>query len=155
MSFTAYHYTRKTWEKEVFELLFDTPYLYAFALPNDHWQPDDQLSQHVQRRQRAVYEPRAGSRTEDSLLKRLVFVIYASEKDQYQKNMTEIQECISQVLKVIESAYLYAMLFFLLRISGLHMVSLWPTILSESTMILMQIKQELRLAFSEPLQNSY
>ena len=138
MSFTAYHYTRKTWEKEVFELLFDTPYLYALALPSDHWQPDDQLSQHVQRRhceddvpekQRAVYEPRAGSRTEDSLLKRLVFVIYASEKDQYQKNMTEIQGLKINLIFLFAFNYIFYFYLGIFRMYFAGLESHWVSLL--------------------------
>lgn len=37
------------------------------------------------------------SETKAQLLKRLAFVIYSSEKDQYQKNMPEIQGLIFQI----------------------------------------------------------
>lgn len=82
------------------------------------------------------------------LLKRLAFVIYSSEKDQYQKNMPEIQECIAHVLKLIQSPNLYSTLFLLfrillLRISSRHLIALWPTMLSELIIILLQMEQDL------------
>lgn len=82
------------------------------------------------------------------LLKRLAFVIYSSEKDQYQKNMPEIQESIAHILKLTQSANLYSTLFLLfrillLRISSRHLVALWPTILTELITALLQIEQDL------------
>lgn len=53
------------------------------------------------------------SETKAQLLKRLAFVIYSSEKDQYQKNMPEIQGLIFQIklfqLSYITSHILYSL----------------------------------------------
>ncbi len=62
--------------------------------------------------------------------------------------MPEIQECIAHVLKLVQSANLCSTLFLLfrillLRISSRHLVALWPTILSELIIILLQIEQDL------------
>ena len=107
MTLTIHPYTRKTWKKEVFEMLFDNLYFYVdsptledFKIiidnlmnsPNDRQMFKDVLV-------RVQYQQSSGlftSKEQESeqkaqLLKRLAFVIYSSEKDQYQKNMPEIQ----------------------------------------------------------------
>ena len=59
-----------------------------------------------------------------------------------------IEECIDQVLKVVQTGNINSTLFLLfrvlsLRISSRHLVDLWPTILSELIRILLQIEQDL------------
>jgi hypothetical protein len=162
MSLTVYPYTRKTWKKEVFEMLFDNSFFQVDSLTleysrmiidnlisNDRIMFKDVLI-------RVTYQQSGGlftSREQESeqkaqLLKRLAFVIYSSEKDQYQKNMPEIQECISHVLKLVQSSNLYSTLFLLfrillLRISSRHLIALWPTMLTELIVILLQMEQDL------------
>lgn len=82
------------------------------------------------------------------LLKRLAYVIFASERDQYQKHMPEIQECIAHLLKLSQSSNVYSSLFLLfrillLRVSSRHLIALWPTILSEVIVILLQMELDL------------
>ncbi|CAF0777344.1 unnamed protein product [Brachionus calyciflorus] len=162
MTLTVYPYTRKTWKKEVFEMLFDNLYFHVDSatleysktiidnlISNDRAMFKDVLT-------RVTYQQSGGlftSKEQESeqkaqLLKRLAFVIFSSEKDQYQKNMPEIQECIAHVLKLVQSANLYSTLFLLfrillLRISSRHLIALWPTIISELILILLQIEQDL------------
>ena len=105
MSLTAYQYTRKTWKKEVFEMLFDTPYFYVDAatlshckviidnlMSNDRSMFKDVIVKVTYPQSSGLFTSREQEAEQKAqLLKRLAFVIYASEKDQYQKNMPEIQ----------------------------------------------------------------
>lgn len=55
--------------------------------------------------------------------------------------MPDIQECIAHILKLVQSPNLYSTLFLLfrillLRISGRHLIALWPTFLTELVIIL-------------------
>lgn len=162
MNLTCYPYTRKTWKKEVFEMLFDSPFFYIDSDTLEYWKT---IIDNLMSNDRAMFKdvivkvayPQSSglftSREQEAeqkaqLLKRLAFVIYSSEKDQYQKNMPEITECVAQVLKALQSANLYSTLFFLfriliMRISTKHMLSLWPTILSELFLVLLQMEQDL------------
>lgn len=162
MSLTVYPYTRKTWKKEVFEMLFENLFFHVDAptleysksiidnlISNDRTMFKDVLTRVTYQQSGGLFSSKEQeSESKAQLLKRLAFVIYSSEKDQYQKNMPEIQECISHVLKLTQSANLYSTLLLLfriliLRISSRHLIALWPTIISELIMILLQIEQDL------------
>lgn len=170
MSLTNYPYTRKTWKKEVFEMLFDNLYFHVDAVTLEYCKTiiDNLISNDRQMFKEVLvkvqYPQSSGlfttkeqeSEQKAQLLKRLAFVIYSSEKDQYQKNMPEIQECIAHILKLVQSPNLYSTLFLLfrillLRISGRHLIALWPTILTELIIILLQMEQEL----SEDIDSKY
>lgn len=118
-----YPYTRKTWKKEVFEMLFDNLYFHVDSatleyskiiidnlISNDRTMFKDVLSKifflidqyflfRIKILARVTYQQSGGlftSKEQESeqkaqLLKRLAFVIFSSEKDQYQRNMPEIQ----------------------------------------------------------------
>ena len=62
--------------------------------------------------------------------------------------MPEIQECIAHVLKLTLSSNVYSSLFLLfrillLRVSSRHLIALWPTILTEVIVILLQMELDL------------
>jgi hemoglobin-like flavoprotein len=83
------------------------------------------------------------------LLKKLAFVIFCSEKDQYQKYMPEIQEQLSnclrlpQVIPCVQAAVLLCFRVLLLRMSTENATSLWPTIIAEIVQVFISIEQEL------------
>jgi hypothetical protein len=88
------------------------------------------------------YEQRA------MLIKRFAFVIFASEKDQYNRYLPEIFECISDLLKLPQVPILYTQMFLFLRvlsirISSKNLISFWPTLMSELIQILLQLEQDL------------
>jgi hypothetical protein len=162
MNLTTYPYTRKTWKKEVFDALFDSSYFYVDSetlynykviidnlISNDRAMFKDVIVRVTYPQSSGLFTSREQeSEQRSQLLKRLAFVIYASEKDQYQKNMPEIQECIAQMLKNVQSTNLYSTIFLLfrvllLRVSSRHLIALWPTILSELLLILLQMEQDL------------
>lgn len=83
------------------------------------------------------------------LLKKLAFVIFCSEKDQFQKFMPEIQEQLStclrlpQVIPCVQAAVLLCFRVLLLRMSPDQVTSLWPTIIAEMVQVFLSIEQEL------------
>ncbi|CAG2062312.1 unnamed protein product, partial [Timema podura] len=89
------------------------------------------------------YEQRA------QLLKRLAFVIFCSEIDQYHKYMPEIQERLAdslrlpQVVPSIQAQVFLCFSVLLLRMSPQHVTSLWPIIISEMVQVFLHIEQEL------------
>jgi hypothetical protein len=88
------------------------------------------------------YEQRA------MLVKRFAFVIYASEKDQYNRQLPEILERIADLLKLPQVPVLHTQMFLflrvlLLRISTKNLISLWPILMTELIQVLLQLEQDL------------
>jgi hypothetical protein len=83
------------------------------------------------------------------LLKRLAFVIYCSNEDQYQKQMPDIQERLAESLRTIpsspgvQSAVFLCFRVILIRMSPQHVTSLWPLIITEMVLIFSYLEQEL------------
>ncbi len=114
------------------------------------------------------------------LLKRLAFVIFCSELDQYHKYMPEIQGIYKQnfnfslykteqkkivirlteqlanslrlpsVAPAVQASVFLCFRVLLLRMSPDHVTSLWPTIIAEMVQVFLAIEQELK-ADSEEL----
>lgn len=94
-----------------------------------------------------VYETRA------SLLKRLAFVLHSSEKDQYAKYITNIQEKIAEALKIggtsgsifsdkvsmlvptVNSSVFLCFRVMVLKFNSNILVSLWPIIVHEVVVV--------------------
>lgn len=95
------------------------------------------------------YEQRA------ALLKRLAFIIFCSEFDQYHKYMPEIQEQLAnslrlpQVVPSVQAAVLLCFRVLLLRMSPDHVTSLWPIIIAEMVQVLLSMEQELKVDSEE------
>src|SRR4051794_3314920 len=76
------------------------------------------------------YEMRAQS------LKRLAFVICSSELDQYSSHMNEIQERLTENLKLSQASVVHVQVFVCYRVLLLRMrpssfVSIWPSMVTE------------------------
>ncbi|XP_071455571.1 protein DOP1 homolog isoform X2 [Hetaerina americana] len=163
-SISGYQYTRRAWRKDAFDLLLDPS---LFKMPPQalmYWHTIiDNLMTHDTTTFRDLmarvsmaqsgslslfssreqeYEQRA------QLLKRLAFVIFCSETDQYQKYMPEIQERLADSLRlpqVVPSVQAQVFLCFrvlLLRMSPSNITSLWPTIISEMVQVFLLIERE-------------
>ena len=162
MNISQYSYTRKAWKKEVFEQLFDTSFFQVDLSTLRSWKiiignlitnEKPPTFRDVMNRINTVqtglfiskeqeYEQRA------MLIKRLAFVIYASEKDQYSRNLPEILECIADFLKLPQVPILYTQMFLvfrvlLLRISTKNFISFWPLLMAELIQVLLQLEQDL------------
>merc|ERR1719189_2203201 len=83
------------------------------------------------------------------LLKRLAFVIFCSDIDQYQKQVPDIQERLAESLRTIpsspavQSAVFLCFRVILIRMSPQHVTSLWPLIITEMVVIFSYLEQEL------------
>jgi hemoglobin-like flavoprotein len=87
------------------------------------------------------------------LAKRLAFILFCSEKDQYQRYMSEIQEKLIECLRmnsspVVQSQILLCFRVLLLRMSHHHLTSLWPIIYTEMFQAFLQIECELNSTLS-------
>jgi len=162
MNISKYSYTKKAWKKEVFEQLFDPGFfqvdlstLRLWKIIIDNMITNEKpisfrdLTNRINTFQTGLfvskdqeYEQRA------MLIKRFAFVIFASEKDQYNRHLPEILECISDLLKLPQVPILYTQMFLFLRvlsirISSKNLISFWPTLMSELIQILLQLEQDL------------
>jgi hypothetical protein len=162
MNLSQYSYTKKAWKKEVFEQLFDAGFfqvdlstLRSWKIIIDNMVINEKpisfrdLMSRINTVQTGLfvskeqeYEQRA------MLIKRFAFVIYASEKDQYNRYLPDIFECISDLLKLPQIPILYTQMFLflrvlLIRISSKNLISFWPTLMSELIQVLLQLEQDL------------
>lgn len=81
-------------------------------------------------------------------LKRLTFVILSSDMDQYNAQLNEIQERLSENLRLSQVPIVHVQVFtcyrvLLIRMRPASFVSLWPSMVTELVQVLTQIEQQL------------
>ena len=158
-----FHYTRKSWRKEIFELFLEKSFFQMTPETMPHWKvvidnlmTHDKISFKEFLGQNSVYGFATGlikSRDVEldlkaKLLKRLAFVVFASEKDQYNRILPELQERVSDVLKSGPSPVVTEQIFmlfriFLMRLNPDSLTGLWPIMISELTTQLKQLEFDL------------
>lgn len=163
-SLSGYQHTRKAWRRDALELLLEPAFfqmdlacLAHWRATVDHLMTNDKTtfrdfmarfavaqsgSLNIFSSKEQEYEVRA------QLLKRLAFVLFCSESDQYQRYMPDIQERLAESLKLSHVPSVHAQVFLcfrvlLLRMSSQHITSLWPGIITELVQAFLQIEQEL------------
>ncbi|XP_055920966.1 protein dopey-1 homolog isoform X1 [Eupeodes corollae] len=165
-SLSGYQYTRKAWRKDMLDLLLDNSFFQMDISCLPFWKqimdslmtydsttfrelmsrvsPAQGGSLYIFASREQEYEQRA------MFLKRLAFVIFCSELDQYHKYMPEIQEQLANSLRLlpvipaVQSAVFLCFRVLLLRMSPDHVTSLWPTIIAEMVQVFLAIEQELK-----------
>ncbi|KDR16353.1 protein dopey-1 homolog isoform X2 [Zootermopsis nevadensis] len=164
-SLSSYQYTRKAWRRDVFDLLLDPALFQMEANCLPYWKTIvDNLMTHdnttfrdlmsrvsvAQSGSLSIFSSREQEYEQRAqLLKRLAFVILCSETDQYHKYMPEIQERLSdslrlpQVVPSIQAQVFLCFRVLLSRMSPQHVTSLWPNIISEMVQVFLHIEQEL------------
>ncbi|GIY77558.1 protein dopey-1 [Caerostris extrusa] len=161
---SGYQHTRKAWKKEAFELLLDTSFFQMSSTCIGYWRSIiDHLMTHDKTTFRdfmsrvSVTQPGSlnifGSKEQEyeqraQLLKRLAFVIFCSEIDQYQKYMPDIQERLTESLRMSHIPIVQAHIFLcfrvlLVRMTSHHVTSLWPVIITEMVQVFTQIEYDL------------
>ena len=81
-------------------------------------------------------------------LKRLAFVILSSEMDQYSAQLNEIQERLSENLRLSQAPVVHVQVFacyrvLLIRMKPSSFVSMWPPMITELVQVLTQIEQQI------------
>ncbi|KAF7267207.1 protein DOP1 homolog [Rhynchophorus ferrugineus] len=162
-SLSSYQYTRKAWKKEVFDLLLDNSLFQMDHSCLKYWRiivdnlmtHDNTTFRDLMSRVSMTQSGTLGIFTSKEqeyeqkaqLLKRLAYVIFCSETDQYAKYMPDIQEQLTTNLKLnvpgIQAQVFFCFRVILIRMSPLHVTSLWPIIISEMLQVFLQIEQEL------------
>ncbi|CAD5112610.1 DgyrCDS1823 [Dimorphilus gyrociliatus] len=163
-SISEYTYTRKAWRKETFELLLDINFFLMDLTCATTW---NSIIDNLMTHDRTTFaellakmplgstsaglgifsSKDAEAEQKAMLMKRLAFVIFSSEEGQYESSMPEIQERLTDCLR-IHSPYLNSQVFLavrvlLLRMSPGPMTLLWPIILTEIVHVLLLMEQDL------------
>ena len=150
---SGYQYTRKAWKKDAFELLIDSTFFQMDSECFTHWKIIvDHLMTHDKNTFREFLTRMSVTQTSGALklfsskdqeieqrahlVKRLAFILFCSEKDQYQKYMSEIQEKLIESHRLSQSPLVQAQVLLcfrviILRMSAHHLTSLWPFIYTE------------------------
>ncbi|XP_008187338.1 protein dopey-1 homolog isoform X1 [Acyrthosiphon pisum] len=164
-SISTYQYTRKAWKKDAMELLLDPTLFQMDDRSIQYWKIiiDNLMSQDTttfrdfmgrinmnQANTLNLFSNREQECEQRAqLLKRLAFVLLCSEKDQFHKHVPEIQERLVDTLRMPQSGPgIHAQVFLcfrvlLLRMSGHHITSMWPIIVSEMVQVMIHIEHNL------------
>lgn len=173
-SISGFQYTRRAWKKDVIDLFLDALF---FHMPQDSvegWKTViDNLMTHDKTTFKEVMsrttlsKPGASTPTlsifsnkEQELelralhIKRLAFIVFSSELDQYQKQLPEIQERLAESLRLnnvpgVQCRVFLCFRVLLLRISPHSLTSLWPTMFTEMVHAMLQLEQALQPSFQE------
>jgi len=175
-SLSEYQFTRRAWRKEGMDLLLEKEFfqmdhetLRSWVTTTDNLMTHDKTtfkellariaslgqsnisifsSKELEQEQRAL------------LLKRLAFVIFCSDVDQYQKQMPDITDRLSECLRTVpvspavQAAVFLCFRVLLLRMSAVHITFLWPVIITEMVLVFSAMEHELAMEqpeFSEHL----
>ncbi|CAB3407671.1 unnamed protein product [Caenorhabditis bovis] len=168
-SMSSYMYMRPVWKKTTLDLLLDSSFfkmdnqaLKYWLIVTDHLMTQDRTSFkdllksisyspntsfNIMSSKEQEYEARAQS------LKRLTFVVFGSQMDQYHPHMNDIQERLSDNLRVSQSPVIRAAVFLcirvlLLRLKPQSLIGVWPIMVTELVQALSQLEQQLQLAIN-------
>ncbi|CAI4227638.1 unnamed protein product [Auanema sp. JU1783] len=163
-SMSSFNYMRPVWKKTTLELLLDSSFfkmdhqsLRQWLVVTDHLMTHDKTSFKdllksiaytpnasfsIMTSKEQEYEGRAQS------LKRLAFVVFGSELEQYQAQMNDIQERLSENLRAsqspsIRSAVFLCLRVLLIRLRPQSLVGIWPIMITELVHVLLQMEQHL------------
>ncbi|XP_030388134.1 protein dopey-1 homolog [Scaptodrosophila lebanonensis] len=175
-SLSTFQYTRKAWRKDMLDLMLDNAFFQMDISCLPFWRQildslmtyDNTTFRELMTR---VSLSQAGSlnifasrdqeyELRSMLLKRLAFVIYCSEFDQYSKYMPDIQEQLVNSLRLlplgpsVQAAVFLCFRVLLLRMSPDHVTSLWPIIIAEMVHVFLAMEHELKSESDDRSQQS-
>uniref|UniRef100_A0A0P5JMF4 Dopey-1 n=1 Tax=Daphnia magna TaxID=35525 RepID=A0A0P5JMF4_9CRUS len=162
-SLSDYPATRRAWRKDAFDLLLDPTFFMMDIETLRHWKNIiDNLMCHDKDAFREFLNRVSVSpsglfssrelemETRTLFLKRLAFTLFCTDGDQYQRFLPDIQEKLSESLRLAQSwPSVQAQVFLcfrvlLLKTSQQHVTSLWPSVVAETVQVLSQLEHELR-----------
>lgn len=164
-SMSSYSYMRPVWKKTTLDLLLDSGFfkmdhaaLKQWLVVTDHLMTHDRTSFKdllksisyspnasfsIMTSKEQEYEARAQA------LKRLTFVVFGSQLDQYNGQISDIQERLSDNLRVSQSPVIRSAVFLcvrvlLLRLRPHSLIGVWPIMVTELVHALSQLEQQLQ-----------
>ncbi|XP_065193461.1 protein dopey-1 homolog isoform X2 [Sycon ciliatum] len=160
---SEFHYTRRAWRREITELFFDSDFFCFDSSQLASWCSviDNLLGHDKHARQELlgrVSISQSGLNLFTSsdmemqqrahLLKRLSFAIFSSPKDQYETLLPDIQERLSECLRLQMAPIVHQQVFLcwrvlLVRMSPTSLTAFWPVMMTELIQVLLQLEQDL------------
>nr|XP_054753790.1 protein dopey-1-like [Lytechinus pictus] len=163
-SLSDYQYTRKAWKKDAFDLLVDASFFQMDTSCIGGWRCIiDNLMTHdrttfkdlmtrvaaLQNTSLSIFASKEQEMEQRAqLLKRLSFVVFCSERDQYVRSLPDIQERLAESLRLSQSPVVHEQVFMffrvlLLRVSPHHLTGLWPTMITEMVQVFLHMEEQL------------
>uniref|UniRef100_A0A6G1SL09 Protein pad-1 n=1 Tax=Aceria tosichella TaxID=561515 RepID=A0A6G1SL09_9ACAR len=161
-SISGYQYTRKAWRKDALELLLDPQFFQMDPPCLEHWRVIvDHLMTHDKTTFRDFLSRMSlnqsggalklfASRDQENeqraqLIKRMAFILFCSERDQYHKYTPEIQEKLIESLRdnpsdLVQSQIMLCFRVLIIRSSAHLLTSLWPFVYTEMVQGLLDIE---------------
>ncbi|VDK86235.1 unnamed protein product [Litomosoides sigmodontis] len=168
-SMSTFNYMRSVWRKATLDLLLDPAFFKMDIQSLKHWLV---ITDHLMTYDKTSFKELLGriSTAQNSALsslitskeveyemraqalKRLAFIILSSELGQYQSQLPDIQERLSDNLRLSQVPNVHAQVFLcyrvlLIRQKPQHLVSMWPSMVTElvqyTVHVLLQIEQQL------------
>uniref|UniRef100_A0A915Q5B7 Dopey N-terminal domain-containing protein n=1 Tax=Setaria digitata TaxID=48799 RepID=A0A915Q5B7_9BILA len=164
-SMSTFNYMRPVWRKATLDLLLDPAFFKMDMQSLKHWLV---ITDHLMTHDKTSFKELLGriSTAQNSALsslitskeveyemraqalKRLAFIILSSELGQYQAQLPDIQERLSDNLRLSQVPIVHAQVFLcyrvlLIRQKPQHLVSMWPSMVTELVHVLLQIEQQL------------
>jgi len=170
-SLSEYQFTRRAWKKEGMELLLDTSFFMVDHETLKYWRTTtDNLMTHdntsfkelltriasLGQSNISIFSSKELEQEQRALLlKRLAWVIFCSDVDQYQRQMPDITDRLSECLRsvpvspLVQAAVFLCFRVILLRMSAVHVTFLWPVIITEMVVVFSNIEHELSMETPE------
>jgi len=170
-SLSEYQFTRRAWRKEGMELLLDPSFFMVDHETLKSWRTTtDNLMTHERNTFKELISKIASlgqsnisifsskeleQEQRALLLKRLAWVIFCSDIDQYQRQMPDITDRLSECLRtvpvspLVQAAVFLCFRVILLRMSAVHVTFLWPVIITEMVVVFSGMEHELNMETPE------
>uniref|UniRef100_A0A0N5B8J6 Dopey_N domain-containing protein n=1 Tax=Strongyloides papillosus TaxID=174720 RepID=A0A0N5B8J6_STREA len=164
-SISSFNYMRSVWKKTTLDLLMDPNFfkmdvraLKQWLIVIDNLMTHDKTSfnnllSRISTTQNSALSSFISSKEQEyelraQALKRLAFVVLSSGMDQYAVNLPDIQERLSDNLKISQVPTIHAQVFtcyrvLLIRLKPTNFVSMWPSMITELVQVLLQIENQL------------
>ncbi|CAH8864173.1 unnamed protein product [Trichobilharzia szidati] len=166
-SISSYQYTRKSWRRDVLDLFYEPVFFQMTPVALQSWNliVDNLMTQDKSTFKEAlarfVFTQPGGlnlftnKETEYELraacLKKLSYLVYASEPDQYAKAMPDLLERLTECLRlgqgIIPVVHAQVFLFarvLISRMSAIQLTSLWPIVVPELFLTFKSLSQAIR-----------
>ncbi|KAA3676779.1 uncharacterized protein DEA37_0013573, partial [Paragonimus westermani] len=168
-SVSSYQYTRRSWRREVLDLFFEPMFfqmsltaLHSWNIIVDNLMTQDKNTFREALTRLSFWQPGAlnlfaNKEAENDLraacLKKISYLIYASDLDQYAKSIPDLLERLTECLRlgqgIVPQVHSQMFLFsrtLIARMSAVQLTSMWPIIIPELMMVFKSMSHHLQHA---------
>ncbi|KAF7233118.1 hypothetical protein EG68_06668, partial [Paragonimus skrjabini miyazakii] len=168
-SVSSYQYTRRSWRREVLDLFFEPMFfqmsltaLHSWNIIIDNLMTQDKNTFREALTRLSFWQPGAlnlfaNKEAENDLraacLKKISYLIFASDPDQYAKSIPDLLERLTECLRlgqgIVPQVHSQMFLFsrtMIARMSAVQLTSMWPIIIPELMMVFKSMSHHLQQA---------